>query len=618
MLRIFAQGEDGKDPEPYAFTFTSPKTARAEAESIKDALSELIQRSKSSTGILAAPGGNNGNVGSAAMSIAPSVPSSGKDRDTWYDDTRLKSDVDLQQSLLRANPDLSKLFVESLRTKPDSITNSKFTSQFWSSRLHLLRAHAMEMNQSRALYNVLSTIKPRTDGDATMLSISKEQIQMIFTLHPLVKRAYDENVPRLGESAFWSGFFQSRLFKKLKGDKVSEDDPVNPILDKYLQYDEYEEGPRPLVQSHIPRIFDLEGNEANHSQMQGNRPDFTMRPSTFPLARRFNDLSAKILTNVTPSGIDPSLPIGVREDPYQSLVLRDLQAAPEENPVVLNVKDQSRFFSSKKEDDDSAEARRYAQLDPEKVLEDLKTDIDDLIASHDLESYLGLDKNDSSSDEEGENGPNTKRKVGRKASHAAATTQMLDHIQQQRAQMEDVSSSSVDTSNDAAFLANKMGLSDTMHDRVTLANSSTTELFSNFWEAFLSGDPDRADEIVRHVETLDRAKERLKTLAEEAEVERTAEIDRMKQQLRERSERTGRRIKFDPDSISGGRKIVTQRLSATVFAIDTTKGRYHEALAASAAATDATTPPNTGNAATTATTAAADTTPVSKGKPAKG
>ena len=177
----------------------------------------------------------------AIASAVSSMPSSGRDTDAWYDDGRLKSDVDLQHSLLKENPLLSKTFMESLRTKPDSISTSQFTAQFWSSRIHLLRAHAIDKNQSRGAYNVLSTIKPKADENTIKLSISKEQIQLIFSQHPLVKRVYDENVPRLSESAFWSAFFQSRLFKKLKGERISEDDPTNPILEKYLQYDEDEE-----------------------------------------------------------------------------------------------------------------------------------------------------------------------------------------------------------------------------------------------------------------------------------------------------------------------------------------------------------------------------------------
>lgn len=588
MLRIFAQGKDGKDPEPHAFTFTSPTTARAEAESIKDALSKIIQQAKPSTGILAVPASNGGRGNSAAMAIAgavSSIPASVRDTDAWYDDGRLKSDVDLQHSLLKDNPLLSKTFMESLRTKPDSITNSQFTSQFWSSRIHLLRAHAIEKSQLRGAYNVLSTIKPKTDDNTIKLSISKEQIQLIFGQHPLVKRVYDENVPRLSESAFWSAFFQSRLFKKLKGEKVSDDDPTNPILDKYLQYDEDEERAQRLLASHVPHIIDLEGNEVNHSQRKGNQPDLTMRPTNVdrvPILRTLNALSEKIMSHVPPNDIDPSLPIGVDEETFNSLALRDLQDAAEENRVILNVKDQSRFFSSNKENGVSADARRYAQQDPTQVLQYLKADLDRLSSNPNLETAIGVDNDSSSSSDDGEGdpGPKKKRHVGSKSSLSAATSQILAAIAQQRSQTDDLSSSSASFSTTGAPSLSTSGLSPALFDRVSLTHATTTEFLQHFWHAFLSGDPDRADEIAKLVETLDRAMDRIKAVADDADAERNVEVARLKQQLRERFERTKRKVKFDFDSIGGGAKVVNQLMAPTVKAIQVAGEKYKKALAA--------------------------------------
>ena len=596
MLRIFAQGKDGNDPEPHAFTFTSPTTARAEAESIKDALSKIIQQAKPSAGVLAAPASNGGTGNSAAMAIAGAVssaPTSGRDKDAWYDDARLKSDVNLQQSLLKDNPSLSKTFMESLRTKPDSITNSQFTSQFWSSRIHLLRAYAIEKNQSRGAYNVLSTIKPKTDENTIKLSISKEQIQLIFGQHPLVKRVYDENVPRLSESAFWSAFFQSRLFKKLKGEKVSDDDPTNAILDKYLEYDEDEGRAQRLLASHVPHIIDVEGNEMNHSQRKGNQPDLTMRPTNVdrvPILRTLNALSEKIMSHVPPNDVDPSLPIGVDEETFNSLALRDLQSTAAEKRVILNVKDQSRFFSSNKESNGvSADARRYAQQDPAQVLQSLQADLNRLSSKRNLETAIGVD-NDSSGSSDNDDGdttrPRKKRHVGSKSSLAAATSQILAAIAQQRSQTDDFSSPSTFTSFSNAggpSVSSTSGLSTAIFDRVSLTHATTTEFLQHFWHAFLSGDPDRADEIAKLVETLDRAMDRIKAVADDAESERNVEVNRLKKQMQDRFERTKRKVKFDFDSIGGGAKVVNQLLAPTVKAIQVAGEKYKIALAAAAA-----------------------------------
>ncbi|KAI4195095.1 MAG: hypothetical protein LQ346_003519 [Caloplaca aetnensis] len=150
MLKIFVQTPGAQAAEVHVFNFTSPTVARAEADAIKDALSKAVQQAKTGGVVPAAPGGS---VSSAAMAIAgavSSLPQAGASQDGIYDDARLHSDGNLQQSLLKGDPQLEKTFVESLRTKPESITDRQFTSQFWSSRIHLLRAHAIEKSQTRA------------------------------------------------------------------------------------------------------------------------------------------------------------------------------------------------------------------------------------------------------------------------------------------------------------------------------------------------------------------------------------------------------------------------------------------------------------------------------------
>ena len=577
MLKIFAQVQGASTPETHVFSFTSLTTARAEADAIKDALSKSIQAAKSGNTVLA----QQDSGGSAAMAIASAVsslPQTGGNTNAWYSDERLKSDVELQQSLLKANTSLSKTFMESLRTKPDSITNSQFTSQFWSSRIQLLRAHAIEKNQTRGAYNVLSSIKPVTVDNATRLTISKEQIQLIFKQHSLVKLVYDENVPRLSEEAFWSRFFQSRLFKKLKGEKISEIDPTDQVLDKYLQYDDDAERGQRLLASHVPHIIDVEGNEENHSQRKGNLPDFTMRPNSMdrvPIIRTLNALSEKIMAHVPPNDIDPSLPIGVDEATFNSLALRDLQGDAEESRVILNIKDQSRFFSSNKEVGVSADAARYAKQDPVHVLQSLRADLAQISTNPSLETAIGVDDDSDSSEDESHP---KKRHVGSKASLAAATAQMLEAIAQQRVQTDDLHASAAGFSTAQTF--STFGLSAATFDRLTLTHATTTEFLQHFWSAFLSGDPARADELSRLIETLDRAMDRIKAVADDADTERTREVDRLKKQVRDHYERTQRRLRLDPEAVAGGAKAVYQLLAPTIKAIRIAGREYQKALAA--------------------------------------
>ncbi|KAL9101432.1 MAG: hypothetical protein Q9163_003304 [Psora crenata] len=578
MLKVFTRAPDANTSDTHIFAFTSATTARAEADSIKDALSRAIQAAKTGPDRLAASGGE---APSAAMAIASAVSSrtgTGGNLDAFYDHAKLQQDVELQQSLLKGNPSLSKTFMESLRTKPESITSSQFTAQFWSARIHLLRAHAIEKSQTRGAYNVLSSIKPTTVESATKLSISKEQIQLIFNQHSLVKRVYDENVPKLSEEAFWSRFFQSRLFKKLKGERISDNDPTDAILDKYLQYDEDADRARRLMASHIPHIIDVEGNEENHSQRRGNQPDRTMRPTSIdkvPIIRTLNALSEKILAHVTPNDVDPSLPIGVDEETFNELALRDLQGDAKENRIILNIKDQSRFFSADGGPGVSADALLFTKQDPAEILKSLCAQITAAGTNTDLSTAIGFNDDSDSSDEEGDPG-GTDGHVGSKAALAAATAQMVAAISQQRIHNDDDVSTTPGFSTTQS--SSTSGLPQTVFDRLTLTHATTTEFLQHFWSAFLSGDPARADEIGKLVESLDRAMDRINAVAEDAEKERQKEVEKLKRHVAEYFERTGRKRKVDYDSLPGGGKAVNQFMAPTLKAIEVAEREYRKAL----------------------------------------
>lgn len=497
---------------------------------------------------------------SAAMAMASAVSSAGAGKHWWDDDKRLKSDVELQQSLLKADASLQKMFMDSLHTKPETLSAGQFMSQFWSTRLHLLRAHAIERSQTRGSYNVLSTLKPRTEDNVTKLNISKEQIQLIFGQHPLVKRVYDENVPKLSESQFWSRFFQSRLFKKLRGERISEADATDAVLDKYLKADESGNLPR---DAQVPHFLNLEGNEVNNSQRRGNRPDVDMRPSTLekvPIIRSLNSLSEKIMANVAPADRAPSAPVGSIDDgTYDELQLRDLRGEEELNRVPLNIRDQSRFFSAAKFAED--ERSRFEQQDPEQVLQSLRDSIERNFRDEQA-APLGklVDPDDDDEDEETQTGSRYHRHL--------ASTQVLDVIKDRRAQAAQVSANS-DTH----------GLSIGLYDRLILTHATTTEFLHQFWQAFLSGNPDRAGEVASLVESLNRAIERINAVAADAESERQVEVNKVKQHVREVLQATGKKLPVNFNSIPGGEQAVKRLLGPTIRALETALMRYKDALA---------------------------------------
>ncbi|KAI9932972.1 hypothetical protein ASPWEDRAFT_100272 [Aspergillus wentii DTO 134E9] len=559
MLKIFVQPPDPPNaaPEQYVFSFTAGANARPEADAIKDALSSAIQAAKTAP----AAGAQEGM--SAAMAMASAVSSTGTGKNVWDDDNRLKGDVELQQSLLKSDPNLQRMFMESLHTKPETLGAGQFMSLFWSTRLHLLRAHAIEKAQMRGSYNVLSTLKPRVEDNVTKMNISKEQIQLIFNQHPLIKRVYDENVPKLSEQQFWSRFFQSRLFKKLRGERISENDPTDAILDKYLKTDEYADYER---DSHVPNFLDLAGNEVNNSQRRGNRPDLDMRPSgvdKVPIIRTLNVLSEKIMAGVAPADRDPSAPVGMDEETFNELQLRDLRGDEESNRVLLNIRDQSRFFSQAK--GIGEEERLVAKKDPEQVMGDLRIEVKRNLPD-DGTTQLGrlVEPDDEDSDNE-EKGPS--QQVGSKANLQRASKQILDAIRDRQAQTEVSAGSST------------YGLSSALYDRLTLTHATTTEFLHQFWQAFLSGNSDRAGEVASLVESLNRAMERIKSVAADAEAERKVEVDRLKRHAREVFDATGKKPRMNLAGVPGGEKVVNQLLGPTIKTLEVALEKYKTALA---------------------------------------
>ncbi|KAL9113210.1 MAG: hypothetical protein Q9227_002545 [Pyrenula ochraceoflavens] len=562
MLKIFAQTPGQTEPVAHVFQFTSPSSARNEADTIRDILSKAIQTTKTNQLENAAPGGGQ----SAAMAIATAVSGGNRGGGGWDDDEKLKADVGLQQSLFKADPALQKTFLESLRTKPDSISPAAFTSQFWAARVHLLRAHAIERSQARGSYNVLSVLKPTTEDNQKKLNISREQIQLVFAQHPLVKRIYDREVPKpLREEDFWSRFFQSRLLKKLRGEKIDPGDAQDKHLDKYLNEDEFL-GRQRIEETQVPRIIDLEGNEENHSQRRGNAPDFTLRPRSLdrvPIIKTLNSLSEKIMAQVAPSDVDPSQPIGMDEVTYNQLRLRDLQDDPEQQRNILKVRDQSHFFSDTLNSSTPEDTFTRKKRDPTQTIQNLVSSLSTAFpipGEGVLKSSLPDPNASDESDSEDES-PNNTAKAN---PSSQATSQILSLIRQHRTQTTPIAPSA--------------GLSTTIYDRLLLTHATTTEFLSHFWSAFLSADPSRVSEIASLIESLTRAMDRIKAVADDAEAERNEKISSAKKQARAIYEKTGRKTRVDYEGIGGGKEVVEGLLGPTKRALARAVEAYQKAL----------------------------------------
>lgn len=568
-LKVFVKEES------HVFSFTDKQSARKEQEVVTDTLRNVISASKAAAAAPQAPTPNPGTpvqngdtTQPAAIAIAKAVTSKVAD-EAWYDDAKLKSDFQLQKSLLDANKTLKERFNQALSDKPESVSAAQFTSQFWSARLHMLRAHAIEKAQKQGEYNVLPEIrfirKPgekEGDPDQKILSITKEQIKLIFKQYPVIRDAYNENCPPLNPNLFWTRFFSSRLLKKLKGEKITQDDPPDSILDRYL--DRNETGPASF--GHVPTYMDLEGNEQNHSQRLGNRPDETMRPSTFdkvPILWVLNNLSEKMLSHVAAEDGEAHGPIGMDEQTFEHLRLRDLANEEVDNRVTLNIREQQRLLAGEQQDNVSTEAALYAQHDPQQVLSSLRGDLRPFTLSNDaqsmysLEQAIGFDPDSDSEDEDAAQHQTNGKKpthFGAKPALNHATSQIISSIAQQR---EFASSDPEDLH----------GLSQDTYNTLSTTHATTTEFLHYFWTLFLSGDNNRTGELAQLVSTLDRSLDRINAVAATADAERNKKIANVKRQMETHEKRTGKKAKYDFDTILGGKKVVDAMVRPTVGAL---------------------------------------------------
>jgi transcription initiation factor TFIIH subunit 1 len=571
--------DSAPQPGNYTLTFTSP-AARDDQQTITGLLRTWIEASKAQVAPTVVPATSNGDGASAAMAMAQTVTAPAKGNDESFDDATLLAGLDLQMSLLNSNPALRQRFDRALAEKPDSVSLGQFSNQFWSTRVHMLRSHATERSQATGTYNVLSVIKSKTVNGALTLSLTKEQIELLFRQHPIVQKAYNENVPQLSEMDFWERFFHSRLMKKLKGERIREQDVLDPKLDKYLQYDEAVESSQDLMDS-IPLFINIEGNEQNHSQKQGNRPDFTMNPSNYdkaPILRVLNRMSEKMLKDVPQSDVNRHAPVGLDEETYKELQLRDLQRADDDNRVVLQVQDQSRFFSAGQSVQSSTSAATYTKRTPAQALSTLRQDFGAISANQsktvgiDLQPSLGIN-DDSSSDEEG--AISKKRKIGGKSSRGAATSQIIAAIKKRHLHDDDYSSSKLIPISEQA---RKLAISESVLDNLTMTHNTTVEFLHYFWAVFYSGDPDRANEVAKLIETLDKSLDRIRAVADAAEAERTVQLDRYKREVDSYNQRSGKKKKFDPDNIKGGATAVNQVVEPLLRAINAARSHYQDAL----------------------------------------
>lgn len=234
MIKVFALPANAApeaQPDQYVFNFTCAD-ARPLADAVQDSLKTAIQTAKAST--VAEALASTPTVTGAAPAITPAIAATimAPAQQLDLSEKTLLASSDLQKELLSSSPALLRLFSEMVIS-----TQSITPTQFWSTRLALLRAFAIDRHQRKGPYNVLAAIKPKTVDNVIKMSLTREQIREIFEQHPIVRKAYDETVPgKCSEDGFWKRFFGSGLFKRLRGETgvTREDD----VIDRYMDFKE--------------------------------------------------------------------------------------------------------------------------------------------------------------------------------------------------------------------------------------------------------------------------------------------------------------------------------------------------------------------------------------------
>lgn len=504
-------------------TFTSPN-ARSDLTSILDPLKEIITARGADAA--AALLKSNASAGNGTNPAAAEL-----------DDASLMANRGLLKEVLEDNPAIGELFANAIRDAPDK---AAFDKNFWAARIGLLRAKQIAKEQHQGETNVLSEIKPSVGVDGKpSLKMSTEQRDTIFKQHPLVETVFNELVHKTKqytEIEFWQNFWVSHLVKKLKGEKITDLDPEIPKIDKYaLNFDETANLPKRMEMAHTPRFLDLDGNDQDYSQQKGNAPDWTMKPNfhgKVQLLHILNNTSERLMYKVAASDTAAHGPVGMDEDTFNELQLRDLERAAKDNRVMLNVSAQKQLTAE--ETNGNAIARKQ---DRAKALKAVQAG---LRVQVQLPTELEED----------------------------------DEVQAQHATKDILKTVKLRATSSTSSLSLELKLDPVMSDSVKMTHFTTIEFLRYFWSVYFSGDDRKAHELQQWAKAVEDSLERIESMAVKAEEKRKLEVATTQQKWDEYKRQGGKRRKLDLSDVSGGRKAVEDMMAPTMRAVSKASGDY--------------------------------------------
>lgn len=392
LLKLFYKELGTSDIKDIKLTFNNRQTMDA----VKETLQTIVARQKAVIKVTPTP--SNGD--SAKATPAPAESESGTLTPVPGDPLDFSSRESLTDAALIKNHQLQKKYLELNKSLfnvfKESVIKLKLSPViFWLSRVGLLRTYALTISQHRGPYNVLSTIRPVASSDNKVdVKVTRDQIGKIFETYPIVKRAYDELVPaRFNESEFFWRFFNSKLFMRLKGNKINTvNTKGDVVIDKYLYVDadfvEGEENAKSQKTPGVNKFIDLFGNEVDNSQKLGLSPDFTMKFSDEDaskvgsllrnevrsnkhenemviLMRNMNKLSNKMVTTNSTAGNEHGAESNNYQELEDELDIADLNEAELLSYVELNLDTQAARHVSR-------QLQEPAPVSDEKEMEQVK------------------------------------------------------------------------------------------------------------------------------------------------------------------------------------------------------------------------------------------------------
>ncbi|KAK6332701.1 RNA polymerase II transcription factor B subunit 1, variant 3 [Orbilia brochopaga] len=544
MIKVFAQSSAKGTNDQYVFTFNC---SHDEASHLKAALAAAIQSLKSA----GAPGN--------ASASDDKDNSSNKQSDLYKSrtDNELKNDMSLQQAVLSSSPSLQKAFHEVV------VEGNVTAAQFWSTRIHLLRAHLVEQSQVRGSYNVLATIKPKTEDSIVRVSLSRDQIHTIFEQHPIVRQIYDEVVPKLREDEFWRRFFLSKLYKRLKGEKLVATDAHDDVLDQYLKAEILGSSERGKQISRVPHIIDVGGNEDDHSQKQGNRPDLTMRPNkteNVPIIRTLNHLSSKLLDAVKPIDLATS---GSDNEANEIAELRllDLQLDTQEQNILLTARDHKQFFEADP-GKSIIDASKYRPLETNAT--SLISDLYQSTVGHEAFKWTLEHNLPERHSEKSQSQKSLSFDDDENASLRSACSHLSSILNARRVEMPGKNNRA---SGDSRYSGQQIW------DQLLLTHATSSEFLRHFWDAFFSGDAKRSAEIRHMVDSLTRSLDRIEAISNSAGNGRHERGNEQRDNDNKRQKGRGNLAANELTYATVKRMIAPQEV-----AIKTALAKYHKAL----------------------------------------